>query len=307
MAFTIESNDTAAVPARQSVWYDTDLAILVAGVAGTGVLTGCAATAQGTPDMTLAVAAGTIQPSAGAASVAVTGGNVTITTAHATLPRIDLVTASTAGVKTVTAGTAATSPKPPALPSGHIGLAMVDVPAADTAIQTAQVTDKRATVFASGLAQSYIGYNTVGASFETLTVNRQLMKKFTLAAAGTLISIDFHIKATATDPTNFVVGVLIDASGLPTNVVAMSSTGSTLGLKGGNAARWVTVPIGIYLAAGDYWLALTPTLIGASGAQLAYDGGSDRYFSVGAFILDGDYAAQTDSTRKYSIRASVIR
>ena len=154
MPFTIESNDTAAVPARQSVWYDTDIAIVVAGVGGTGALTGCAVTAQGTPDMTLAVAAGTIQPSAGAASVAVTGGNVTITTAHATLPRIDLVTASAAGVKTVTAGTAATSPKPPALPSGHIGLAMVDVPAADTAIQTAQVTDKRTTVFASTAAGS---------------------------------------------------------------------------------------------------------------------------------------------------------
>jgi hypothetical protein len=149
MPFTIQSNDLAGVPARQSVWYSTDIAILVAGEAGTGVLTGCDVTAQGSPDMTLAVASGTIQPSAGAGAVTVTAGNVTITTAHATLPRIDLVTASAAGVKTVTAGTAATEPKPPDLPSGHIGLAMVDVPAADTAIQTAQITSKRAIVFAS--------------------------------------------------------------------------------------------------------------------------------------------------------------
>jgi hypothetical protein len=150
MPFTIQSNDLAGVPARQSVWYTTDIAILVAGEAGTGVLTGCEVTAQGSPDMTLAVASGTIQPSAGVGAVTVTAGNVAIGTAHATLPRIDLVTASAAGVKTVTAGTASAEPKPPDLPSGHIGLAMVDVPAADTAIQTAQITSKRVVVFAAG-------------------------------------------------------------------------------------------------------------------------------------------------------------
>lgn len=154
MPFTIQSDDVAAVPARQSIWYDVDIAILVAGLAGTGVLTGCAVTAQGTPAMTLAVAAGTIQPSAGVAAVTVTGGNVTITAADGTHPRIDLVSASAAGVKTVTAGTPATDPKPPALPSGSIALAMVDVPAADTAIETAQITDKRAMVVAPAIIWS---------------------------------------------------------------------------------------------------------------------------------------------------------
>jgi hypothetical protein len=149
MPFTIPDNDVAGVPARQSPWYSTDIAILVAGFLGTGVLTGCDVTAQGSPNMTLAVASGTIQPSAGVGAVTVAAGNVTITTAHATLPRIDLVTAAADGTKTVTAGTAAAEPKPPGLPSGHIALAMVDVPAADTAIQTAQITSKRVIVFAA--------------------------------------------------------------------------------------------------------------------------------------------------------------
>jgi hypothetical protein len=157
MPFTIQSDDLAGVPARQSVWYSTDIDILVVALAGTGVLTGCNVTAQGSPDMTLAVASGTIQPSAGVGAVTVTAGNVTITTAHATLPRIDLVTASAAGVKTVTAGTAAAEPKPPDLPSGHIALAMVDVPAADTAIQTAQITSKRAIVAAGAAAGMPMG------------------------------------------------------------------------------------------------------------------------------------------------------
>jgi len=148
MGFTIPSNDVAGVPARQSVWYDTDIAILVAGDNGVGVLTGCAVTAQSSPDMTVAVAAGTIQATSTSAPVTVTAGNATISTADATNPRIDLVTASATGTKTVTAGTAAAVPKPPALPSGHIALAMVDVPANDTTIATGQITDKRVTVVA---------------------------------------------------------------------------------------------------------------------------------------------------------------
>ncbi|MCX7335500.1 MAG: hypothetical protein NTV85_28630 [Hyphomicrobiales bacterium] len=155
MPFIIQGQDVAAVPETQSPWYETDIAILVAGIAGTGVLTGCEVTAQGTPDMTVAVASGTIQPSAGVASVVVTGANKTITAADGDDPRIDLVSASAAGVLTVTDGTPApvvpgvSGPKPPALPSGHIGLAVVDVPATDTTIGAAQITDKRVMVFAS--------------------------------------------------------------------------------------------------------------------------------------------------------------
>jgi hypothetical protein len=148
MPFTIQSDDVAAVPARQSVWYDVDIAILVAGIAGTGVLTGCEVTAQGTPDMTVAVASGSIQPAAGETAVSVTGDDVDVDAADSD-PRIDLITASAAGVLTYTAGTAATDPKPPALPSGHIALAMIDVPGSATEIDTAQITDKRVNVFAA--------------------------------------------------------------------------------------------------------------------------------------------------------------
>lgn len=145
MTFTIPSNDLATDPAIQSVVYDTDLAILVAGIAGTGVLTGCDVTAQGTPDMTVAVAAGTIKNADGS-TTAVTGGNLTIGAASASNPRYDLISVSSAGVKTYTAGVAAASPKPPDLPSGHIGLAMVLVPTSDTTISTDQITDKRVVV-----------------------------------------------------------------------------------------------------------------------------------------------------------------
>ncbi len=141
MPFTIPNNDVA-FHANQSIVMETDLSILTAGLAGVGVMSGCAVTAQGIPDMTVAIAAGTIRIASGAL-VSVTAGNGTITTADVTNPRIDLVSASNAGAKTVTAGTAAASPKAPDLPAGNVGLAMVYVPANDTTIAANQITDKR--------------------------------------------------------------------------------------------------------------------------------------------------------------------
>ncbi len=139
--FDIPDNDTAFA-AAQSIWMSADIDILTAGAAGVGVITGCGVTAQGSPDMTVAIAAGVIRI-ADLTWVAVTSGNGTITTADSTNPRIDLISVSNSGTKTVTAGTAAANPKSPDLPSGHIALAMVYVPANDTTIETDHITDKR--------------------------------------------------------------------------------------------------------------------------------------------------------------------
>lgn len=139
--FDIPDNDVA-FDTDQSIWMSTDIDILTAGFNGVGVVSGCGVTAQGSPDMTVAVAAGTIRIAAGW-YVAVASGNATITAANATNPRIDLVTASDTGTKTVTDGTAAANPKAPALPAGHVALALVYVPANDTTIASNQITDKR--------------------------------------------------------------------------------------------------------------------------------------------------------------------
>ena len=140
MAFTIPNIGVAGFN-DQAEPDSVDIDILVAGNAATGAVTGCAVTAQGSPDMTVAIAVGTV--SVAGTSVAVTAGNVTITTAHSTLPRKDIVVVSNAGAKSVTAGTAATQPLKPAIPANSVVLAEVYVPAADTAINTNQITDKR--------------------------------------------------------------------------------------------------------------------------------------------------------------------
>ena len=141
-AFTIP-NEADAFHADQAEPDKVDIDILVAGINGNGVVSGCAVTAQATPDMTVAVAAGVVRNADGTTAV-VAAGNVTITTAHATNPRLDLVVASNAGVKSVTAGTAAASPVFPAIPANSVVLAAVYVPATNTALATNQITDKRA-------------------------------------------------------------------------------------------------------------------------------------------------------------------
>ena len=139
MSFTIRNEATAIAVADPAVEGGfrypqaepdkVDIDILVAGILGDGVDNGCAVTAQVVPDMTVAVAAGDVV--IGGATVAVAGGNVTISAAHATLPRFDLIVVDNAAANSVI-------------------LAAVLVPAADTAIETAQIVDKRVVVGAGG-------------------------------------------------------------------------------------------------------------------------------------------------------------
>lgn len=135
----------------QSVLFSEYLDVMIAGIARVDcVLTGCAVTAQASPDMTVAVAAGTVLSNG--ALFSVTAGNVTIGAADANLPRLDLVVANSAGTKAVRAGTAAAAPKPPARTANDVVLAVVYVPAADTAINSNQIVDLR--VFSAALART---------------------------------------------------------------------------------------------------------------------------------------------------------
>lgn len=156
MAFTIP-NEADAAFAAQAAPDKVDIDILVAGVGGTGVISGCAVTAQGTPDMTLAVASGSVR--VGSTVATVSAGNVTITAANATNPRFDLVVVDSAGAKSVTAGIAAASPAFPSIPANSVVVAAVYVPAADTAINTNQIVDKRVLLVVPGQLLAAVSYN----------------------------------------------------------------------------------------------------------------------------------------------------
>lgn len=144
MAFTIpdkgEGEDN-----RQSILFEEHLNILMLALRGSDFVLpptaqSCLVSAQVTPDMTVAVAKGSCVT--GNAITVVAAGNVTVTTADATHPRIDIVYADTSG-RAIRAGTAAAAPKPPALAPGECALAMIWVPAGATSITAARIVDLR--------------------------------------------------------------------------------------------------------------------------------------------------------------------
>ena len=105
------------------------------------VLSGCTPTAQGTPDLTVAIAKGAVLSNGVLKAVA--AGNATIGAADATNPRLDLVVITSGGAIATRAGTAAANPKPPARTANDVVIAVVYVPANDTTINDNQITDAR--------------------------------------------------------------------------------------------------------------------------------------------------------------------
>lgn len=124
----------------QSVLFQEYLEVLVDGIAGRNcVLSGLVVT--GGADMTPAVAKGAVLSNR--VMFAVAAADVTITAADATNPRLDLIVVTSAGALAVRAGTPAAAPKPPARTANDVVIAVVYVPATDTAIATTQITDLR--------------------------------------------------------------------------------------------------------------------------------------------------------------------
>src|SRR5215472_10875402 len=138
--FTIP-NAASAEDVTQAQPDSIDFSILVAAFGGTGVVTGCAVTAQASPNMTVAVAAGSVAIAGVQSSV--TAGNVTLAAADPTNPRFSLIVAASGGALSAVAGTPAANPVFPAIPANSVVLAAVRVPAGAASINGPKITDKR--------------------------------------------------------------------------------------------------------------------------------------------------------------------
>ncbi|MEQ1685472.1 MAG: hypothetical protein ABL916_17650 [Burkholderiaceae bacterium] len=140
--FDIPNKAAASYP-RQAGGFSADIDTIAQALAGDGVLSGLGVAAQGSPDMTVAVAGGLQRQQGYFAYYA--GGNATVTAAHSTLERIDLIVIDWNGAVSCVAGTAAAFPVPPDVPANSLQLAQVYVPATVTAITNAMLIDKRPT------------------------------------------------------------------------------------------------------------------------------------------------------------------
>src|SRR5215472_15203826 len=151
--FTIP-NAASAEDVTQAQPDSIDFSILVAAFGGTGVVTGCAVTAQASPNMTVAVAAGSVAIAGVQSSV--TAGNVTLAAADPTNPRFSLIVAASGGALSAVAGTPAANPVFPAIPASSVVLAAVRVPAGAASINGPKITDKRVqAVIAPTIPQSF--------------------------------------------------------------------------------------------------------------------------------------------------------
>jgi len=163
--------------ANGDVFYHTRLNNMVNAAKDNGVLSGLDVTAQGTPSLTLDVAAGQCHVD-NETYVESSPTTVVIGTGHATLPRLDIVCYDTsAGAAAATAGTAAATPQPPDIPTGDILLALISVPALDTTISSDQITDERIIVRPVGFVYVYSSNEITAENGEELHNNTTYTKE----------------------------------------------------------------------------------------------------------------------------------
>jgi len=198
-------------PIRANTFEPEVLRQIITGLAplpGVVVASDLAVTQNGTPNMSVNVAAGNaiVQGT----SVAVTQGsywfyndatvNLAVTAAHATLDRIDLVVAQIqdafyAGASNtpqlaVIAGTPAGSPVRPAVPASSLILASLYITHAETSVLTAAITDARTTAgprVSPGAAKVDALESTSSASYVALTTPGPIVSAVTGATALVLL------------------------------------------------------------------------------------------------------------------------
>lgn len=202
----------------QSIIFKSYFDALLAGIDGVDcVLAGCACTPQGSPDMTVAVAKGAVL-TAGVLKP-VTAGNVTITTADGSNPRIDLIVVNSSGTKAVRAGTAAAAPKPPTRSANDVVLAVVYVPASDTTISSAQIVDLRVLRTQGPICI----YKTTAA--ETTNNTSSAIHALNKATSG--VTIPNGLFLGGRQLRVHIGGNMLHNSGTPTTTIAISYGGTT--------------------------------------------------------------------------------
>jgi hypothetical protein len=206
--------------------------------ATTGIIgaTSMAITAQGTPNMTVNAAAGWVAIAGSTSNSGVyTAYNdattvLTISTADATLPRIDrvVVTVSDSAYSgstntvafVVVAGTPNASPVAPSTPSNSISLATISVAAGATSISSGNITDTRVATTSNAFVLSTGGTLTGALSGTSLTLSGAL--------TGTSANLSGALSSTSTiSTTSTITGKLTPTTGT-TSISPLTFTSGTL-------------------------------------------------------------------------------
>jgi hypothetical protein len=160
------------------------------------------------------------------------------------------------------------------------------------------------------LTEAYVGYNTIGGSWETGAVNEwAIAKQIVLANDCLITNVDVYLQlGSAGTMAGPAAALYADSAGAPGQILyapaerggpIVSQPATTPLWFGCNGLGWVT--------AGTYWVVIRVLDTGGTVlVQVAYDGsGSDRTQDFTANAWQTWSAAA--GTRKYSIRAKTIR
>lgn len=171
-----------------------------------------------------------------------------------------------------------------------------------------------------GGSWSTVGYNTVGGTAETVGIYRQFLQKITLPAC-LVVSIDVRIKGAAAAQAFGVAGFLYDdSSGEPVHALSINGIGHNSsnplnlyrvsGVAGD--ARWFSIPLGVPVAAGDYWYGAGAILqaqvqffYDATGTGLYWDKGGNTFYTDAPDTTGTVYTIQSHG-RTYSFRLNII-
>lgn len=166
----------------------------------------------------------------------------------------------------------------------------------------------------SSLTRTQLGTTSIGASFDTTL--KTVVKKITVASAGLLASINIGLKGDTTNTANLTAMLLTDSAGTPSLVRASGnpqrghSSSSTLdsAIFINATARFIAIPVGVWLAAADYWIGAVVDGTSGNGAQIAYAAGTgtDRTSTQTDAARDYSITTLTAGTNDYSIYADFL-
>lgn len=132
------------------------------------------------------------------------------------------------------------------------------------------------------------------------------LKKIVVPADGLLISIDAYIQGNGSQVGSLSAAVHSDNNGVPgllRSTVAAPVNSAYLGAAG----RWFSIPMGMWLTTGTYWLAVAALGESNGDMVMGYETGSGVHFATsGAWMSDGSGLTVVDSGVSWGIRASVL-
>lgn len=163
-------------------------------------------------------------------------------------------------------------------------------------------------VSSGATAHTYIGRTDIGGSYESMVFSRMYAKKVTLSQSCVILNVSGYVKGNGANVGALGAFVLADDVGTWGKILSKELTfQDTTGLT--TTPGWLASPISLYCPAGSYWIGVyTNDSTNTDAMQLSYDSGGHDFTgdTGGAWIDDGGFITEGDSTNNYCIRASCI-